>query len=99
VPPAGGIPRDARLATAKQSTGATGRACSQRYRGGSHRLEFSPPGVRALAADELAWGDGGIIDRSLRTSAMLMAMRIRNTAMTAAISAIIMSITMSDILI
>lgn len=40
-----------------------------------------------------------IIDRSLRKSAMLMAMRIRNMAIAAAASAIIMSTTTSSILI
>jgi hypothetical protein len=66
---------------------------------GTYRLAFLLPGARWSAAGGLARGDCGIVDRNLRNSAMLIAMRIRNMAMAAAISAIVAPITMPNILI
>ncbi len=64
---------------------------------GTCRVALSLPGARWSVTGGLARGDVGIIDRSLKKSAMLMAMRIRNTATIAAISATIVPITTSSI--
>jgi hypothetical protein len=64
----------------------------------SYCVAFSLSGARWGAAGDGAAGDGGISDRSLRESAMLIAMRTRNTATTPVKRAIIVPITTASIL-
>ena len=65
---------------------------------GTYRLALLLPGVKLPAAGGVARGDCGVPDRSLRKSTTLMAMRIRNTAITAPITIITASIIISIIL-